>query len=124
MILRHSNKKRGQSLVELIALTMFILAAFLVFQKYIVRAFSGRWKAVGSSLGQGRIYDPKATTECASNVFFQDEPSIWYDQKCFEDYCVGECLKVTKGRIACRNCLSNTCANSLCDDIEGYDDSR
>ena len=74
------RKTKGQSLIEYIVLIVLVLGAFLVFQKYITRGFAGRWKVVGESLGQGRIYDPKLTTEC---VF--DPPSgPWYDKACVE----------------------------------------
>ena len=70
---------------------MLVLGAFLVFQKYITRGFAGRWKVVGESLGQGRIYDPKLTTEC---VF--DPPSgVWYNKACVESG--GSILRVRRG---------------------------
>jgi len=71
--------KRGQSAIEFAAIIVFLLAAFLVFQKYIARGLAGRWKSVGDSLGQGRIYDPNFTTEC------EFHPRIgWFDRSCFE----------------------------------------
>ena len=63
--------------MEYIILTVMILAAFFVFQKYIARGFAGRWKAVGESLGQGRIYDPRMTTECISDRW---SFGAWYDR--------------------------------------------
>jgi len=71
--------RRGQSMIEFAALIIFILAAFLVFQKYIARGLQGRWKATGDALGQGRIYDPNKTIEC------EFHPSVgWYDRPCYE----------------------------------------
>ena len=86
-------RKKGQSVVEFTAVVLFILGAFLVFQKYIVRGFSGRWKGVGDSLGQGRIYDPKKTVECA----FDPRPGtaetgVWFDKDCYKTTCESGCF--------------------------------
>lgn len=90
MILR-KRTEYGQSLLEFVALVMFILAAFIIFQKYIVRGLSGRWKAVGDTFGEGRIYDPNKTVECATNVFLFDGASIGnqcsYPGVCERDDC-------------------------------------
>ncbi|MBI3617013.1 MAG: hypothetical protein HY210_02205 [Candidatus Omnitrophica bacterium] len=74
------RKTKGQSLIEYVVLIALVLGAFLVFQKYIARGFAGRWKTVGESLGQGRIYDPKLTTEC----IFDPPSGSWYDRACVE----------------------------------------
>ena len=115
MILR-SSRNRGQSLIEFIALTMFILAAFFVFQKYIVRGFSGRWKSVGTMFGQGRIYDPEKTIECAKNVFFAGQTAVWYDQRCFEEMCIAPCLKNGSNLDACTFCINSNCLVPECND--------
>ena len=86
-MIRAHKKSRGQSVIEFAALIVFLLAAFIVFQKYIVRGFSGRWKVVGDSLGQGRIYDPNMTVECAANTFTAGVAAVWYNQTCFEENC-------------------------------------
>ena len=108
------KKRRGQSTIEFAALIMFLLAALIVFQKYIVRGFSGKWKNVGDSMGQGRIYDPNKTIECAAGAFFDGQTTYWYDQKCFELHCEQHCLWSTKTRAACETCMSSTCATAYC----------
>lgn len=102
-------------MIEFVALIMFILATFLVFQKYLVRGFSGRWKQVGESLGQGRIYDPHKTVECAANRFFTGSPVVWYNATCFDQNCKEECLLGTKTAAACDLCIGTTCHTSYCD---------
>ena len=112
-------RKRGQSVVEFTALVLFILAAFLVFQKYIVRGFSGRWKQVGDTLGQGRIYDPTKTIECA----FDPQTGAWFDKKCYEANCSEDCLPVRSEDLTivgrgpgCDSCITSTCQNNYCVD--------
>ena len=80
------KKPGGQSLIEFLALILFILAVFLAFQKYIVRGLSGQWKGVGDALGQGRIYDPNMTTECAYYAY-PTRGGFWYNRTCFEETC-------------------------------------
>jgi hypothetical protein len=103
-------RKKGQSVVEFAAVVMFILAAFLIFQKYIVRSFSGRWKQVGDVLGQGRIYDPKKTIECA----FDPPTGVWFDKQCYDVNCTGACLPVRGG--GCDGCITATCQSDYCDE--------
>jgi len=53
---------RGQKAVatlEYAAVIVFILTAFLVFQRYIYRGMAGGWKAAGDAFGHGRQYDPR-----------------------------------------------------------------
>lgn len=76
------RKKNGQALMEYVGLIMFVLFAFLVFQKYIVRAFVGRWKNTGDSFASGSVYDPDKTQTCIYDVRFEQG---WYDRTCFED---------------------------------------
>jgi len=103
--------KNGQSMIEFVALVMFILAAFIVFQRYIVRGFSGRWKSVGDSLGEGRLFDPRKTTECAYDAQYTDS---WYDRTCWEANCEEECLLTTQTAADCTACI-NSCQNPYCD---------
>ncbi len=77
----------GQSVTEYMLLIVFILTAFFVMQKYIVRGFSGRWKDIGDSLGQGRLYDANKTIECAYD--FQHY-NMWYSVDKFEENHCGE----------------------------------
>jgi hypothetical protein len=115
VMLRGKNKKYGQSIVEFTILILFILAVLVVFQKYIVRGLSGRWKSVGDTIGQGRLYDPNKTDECRYFTFFQGEPAKWFEQTCFEDGCEGPCLHSGKNAAACSTCLDSclkTCSGS------------
>ena len=90
-------------------LIVIVLGAFLVFQKYIARGFAGRWKSVGESLGQGRIYDPKMTTECVYDFQYTHN---WYDQACFTaDGC--DCLSVRANWTTCKGCIQG-CASAFC----------
>ena len=106
-MLRRTTK--AQSLIEYITLIVMILAAFLVFQKYIARGFAGRWKAVGESLGQGRIYDPRLTREC---IFDFEHTRLWYDQACFKAYDC-DCLSVRSNTATCEDCIEG-CADWRC----------
>lgn len=95
-------------MLEFVALIMFILMAFIVFQKYIVRGFSGRWKSVGDSFGEGRIYDPEKTVACAGNVFFEGGDFLWYNEEDFERLCQSECLGTGRSESACESCISDS----------------
>lgn len=102
-------KTTGQSLIEYVTLIVLILGAFLVFQKYIARGFAGRWKSVGESMGQGRIYDPRMTTEC---IFDSLHTNRWYDKACF-DSSGCDCLSVRANAATCRDCIAG-CATAKC----------
>lgn len=103
-------KKKGQSLIEYIMLIVFVLGAFLVFQKYMARGFAGRWKSTGDSFAQGKIYDPRLTTECIYDFQYTNR---WYDQACFEaSDC--DCLSVRQTTGTCQNCILS-CTSPRCD---------
>ncbi len=51
--------RKAASTVELAALIVFVLTAFLVFQRYIYRGIAGAWKTAGDAFGHGRQYDPR-----------------------------------------------------------------
>lgn len=105
-MLKQINKYKAQSTLEFMVLLFFILGAFLVFQKYIVRSISGRWKTVGDSFGYGRQFDPKKTRECAyDHRFF----NIWYNETCFDKNC--DCLTID---VTCGTCEANY--NAMCRD--------
>ncbi len=91
-------------------LIALISVAYLICQKYIVRAFSGRWKSVGDSLGHGRIYDPQRTLECAYD--FQNT-HIWYMVDCFDQRCQDECLSSQGAPAACRDCILSCEGNCI-----------
>ena len=52
-------KKKASSVIEYMALIVFILTAFFVFQRYILKGLSGRWQSVGDTFGHGKQYDPR-----------------------------------------------------------------
>lgn len=111
IMLRRVGQKRtkGQSLVEYIVLIAVVLGAFLVFQKYMARGFAGRWKSVGESMSQGRIYDPLLTTECIFSPSYSD---LWYDKACFESSGC-DCLSGQATTATCRDCIAG-CASIRC----------
>jgi hypothetical protein len=72
------------STIEYLALTVFILGAIVVFQKYILHAFWGQWKKAGDVFSFGKQYDPRAfgtdgdgggTLECMFVFRDKDDPN-------------------------------------------------
>ncbi len=108
-MLKNLRKTRGQSTMEYIAVLMFILAAFLIFQKYLTRGISGRWKSVGDAIGQGRIYSINST-ECAFDIF---DPSKdrWYEVSCFDQFCYDSCYVAAMNVAGCSQCIDNNSCN-------------
>lgn len=103
MMLRIRRKnKYGQSVIEFTTLIILILTVFFIFQKYIVRGFTGRWKTVGDALGGGHIYDPKMSLECAYDPMYTNE---WYNAVCYEESCITDCLTVSATAAACEGCI-------------------
>ena len=100
-------RKKGQSVVEFTAVVILILGAFLLLQKYIVRGFSGRWKGIGDSLGQGRIYDPKKTVACA----YDPTLGVWFEKNCYKTTCEDGCFPVRGA--GCDACI-NFCRGDYC----------
>ncbi len=86
---------------------LFVLGAFLVFQKYIVRAVAGRWHSVAASFSDGKIYDVDKTIKCAVDTRF---PDIWYEEECFEANCVRTCFNDDVNLNACQACITNCSA--------------
>jgi len=105
------RRKKGQTVVEFAAVVLFILAAFVIFQKYIVRGFSGRWKQVGDAIGQGKIYDGQLTIECA----YDPSTGAWFDQDCYEANCQANCYPARR-EPECGTCIVTTCQNDFCDE--------
>jgi len=58
-MLKWIRKQKAVSTLEYAAVILFVLSAFLVFQRYIYRAIAGAWKAAGDSFGHGRQFDPR-----------------------------------------------------------------
>lgn len=97
----------GQAVSEYLVLIVLIIGAFILMQPYILRAFSGRWKGVGDSLGQGRLYDPNKTKECIYDFEFLNE---WYSAKEFSDNhcdkpCYSSLINSEQRARDCRNCI-------------------
>lgn len=81
-------------------MVIFILGAFLVFQKYIARGLSGRWKAVGDSFGQGRVFSESKTKECVYDYIYFNK---WYDRDCYEASC--DCQTLQANATTCKDCI-------------------
>jgi hypothetical protein len=116
--IRQDKKKvfnTGQSMLEYVVLIMLLLGAFLIFQKYITQALSGRWKSIGESMSQGRLYSVDHTTECA---YDQVHLNQWYNFTCFkESKCAKPCysIAVQVDPVPCQTCITS-CFTFLCDD--------
>ncbi len=80
MIITLLKNKKAVSTIEYALLLMIIMGAVFISQRYILRGFAGRWKAVGDTFGQGKQYDPKKTVECAWSQQF----NLWYGPDCFD----------------------------------------
>lgn len=89
-MLKRFRSKDGQSLLEYVTLIILIMAAFLAFQKYIVRGISGRYKTSIDSLGHGKQFG-STTIQCMNDVF-TDRPDIWFEEECFRSNCEEDCL--------------------------------
>ena len=110
------SQRNGQSILEFMLLTVFIIGAFIVMAPFITRGISGRWKATGDSMGSGRLYDPNKTLECRHD--FQFEANVWYNLDCFEETC--DCYSVIRAddrpyRDGCRDCILS-CRTPMCDE--------
>ena len=101
-MIRWLKKKSGGATLEYMALVVFLLAAFFVFQKYILNAFWGQWKKAGDVFSHGKQYDPRGfgvdgsdggTKECMFVYDDKDDPGnmngVWVLQPCY-DTCILE----------------------------------
>ncbi|MCA9405911.1 MAG: hypothetical protein KC684_05195 [Candidatus Omnitrophica bacterium] len=108
------KNKKAQSTLEYILVLTFIITAFMVFQKYMLRSIAGRWKTTGDSMGYERQYDPNKTLECA--FFYNFDINQWYDYKQCDQTCLeSACLLSSATRATCQACI-DSCANPLCED--------
>ena len=113
MFLR-KNKRKGQSAFEYIFLILFVLGGFFIFQKYMLRGFSGRWKGVGEGFGHGEVYDPNNTLECLYDYKYT-AAGRWYNSACFfERNCDWECYSDLGTLADCRLCI-NSCRTPQCE---------
>ncbi len=122
------KKTNGQATIEFIVILTILLAGLIVFQKYIARGLYGRWKGIGDSFGQGRVFDPERTIECSfDDIYhrfildrnrFQNDPDgeggwsprdeavlttdngVWYDKGCYERRCENRCEKTHVSKFA------------------------
>ena len=107
-----SLSTKGASTIEYTALIVFLLAALIAFDRYILRAFWGQWRKTGQIFGHGRQYDPRSfgeegkgggTVQC---YFVYEDQTLtngdWVVQPCYYDClnsgaskatCVGQCSK-------------------------------
>ena len=108
-MLKLKRHKRAQSVLEYLALFAFLLSAFIVFQKYIWQGMAGRWKSVGDTIGQGRLYEKGAgranvngTMDCAFDFRYTN---TWYDADCFHEECWGNCYAIYADSTQCSACI-------------------
>jgi len=109
-MLKQIRKSKAQSTIEYMVLVVFIIGSLIVFQKYVLRAFSGRWKSVGDTLGTGRLYQFNKTLECAFDFIHHN---VWYNAACYDEDC--DCLTIRANAETCQDCISN-CQTPMCDD--------
>ncbi|MBU0468625.1 MAG: hypothetical protein KJ736_06115 [Candidatus Omnitrophica bacterium] len=112
MLTRNKKKLKAQAVFEYIMLIVFVLSAFLIFQKYIARAISGRWKQVGDSFSDGQSFDPETTLECATFGAVHDtedarfpETEVWYRVDCFDANCMTPCYHDPIDAPQCKACI-------------------
>ena len=109
---KFNQMEKGQSVLEYVTLIIFILGSLWLMQNYISRGISGRWQSVGDSVGQGRLYDPALTTECAFDTYAGT--GRWYNVTCFENRCLDTCVKgITSPLNPCVLCVIN-CSPNAC----------
>lgn len=102
MILRKLNIK-AQAAMEYIFVITLIMFTLLIFQKYITRAFVGRWKGTGDSFSQGRQYDPNSTLRCAYDFQYTNS---WYDEDLYDtNNCARECKMIYGTPDTCEACI-------------------
>lgn len=89
-----NHNHRGSFAIEAVALTMILIVALLVFGGYLSRGFSGGWKTMADSWGQGRQFaagdfgdkgQGGGTQDC-----FRDRDALtgiwnWVDEACYKE---------------------------------------
>lgn len=102
--------KRAQTVTEYLVLISFLLAVFLLMNKYVARGIFGRWKGVGDSLSQGTgLYDLDKTLECEYDYVFTN---TWYNVACYDiNNCAKVCYGVSSSSAQCISCI-NGCHTS------------
>ncbi|MCK5580882.1 MAG: hypothetical protein KAJ18_06375 [Candidatus Omnitrophica bacterium] len=114
--------KKGSSVVEFMALIVFLLSMAFVFQHYIVRGLSGQWRKVGDTFGHGKQYDPRnfdvddgGSGEGTLTCIFAEVVDRWVMEDCYEDTC--DCTLPEEDPqydARCPSCLMENCQSSYC----------
>jgi len=87
------HKKEASAILEYMALTLFLLLAFLISEKYILRGLAGRWVTFGDVIGSRKQYDPRdegeegaggGSLECWSRGL---NYPVWINKRCFDKKC-------------------------------------
>ncbi len=110
---RKNKRAPGQTTLEITVILVFVISAFLLFQKYFTQALTGRWKAIGEGFSQGRLYDAN-TIKCAFDEQFLN---AWYDHDCFRvNGCARLCYSITvqANVTRCTDCIQS-CFTPYCD---------
>ena len=133
---RRRQKFDGSSILEYMALIVFILAVMLVMEKYVGRGLAGRWKAMGDTFGQGRQYDPRSfgvqgegngTLECifdythcepGTGTLLDPDPCVpinaWINKVCYDEKCKCGLPQDSDGYLdKCQKCVKN-CRTTKC----------
>lgn len=136
---KFNKNNRGQALLEYIIILICIMAVLVAFRQYIERGFAGRWKAVGDTFGQGRLYDAhgqdvntvtqwdrlEKTVECAyyfgDHLYTAEDTKWegWYDLDCFKEKC--DCFSIDMTSSSCSGCAYECSITNLgykCKDAE------
>lgn len=133
VVRKYVAEKKATSIMEYMALLLFLMAALYIFQFYVVRAISGHWKKAGDTFGGGKQYDPRAygdhgegkgTLECFFENTHCENPNFipgdagcvllnrWVSTKCFREKC--DCTIPAEGgsqyNTRCWLCLREQCS--------------
>lgn len=107
-MLKKYHPQKAQSATEYVFFLLIVLTILVFFQKYLVKGISGRFKTVGDSFAQGRLYDAdkEKTLECAFDVF--TDSGLWYDSRCFYESCgISTCVSAGAKDDDCRACIQS-----------------
>lgn len=120
-MLRKKYPEKAQSTIEYVFFLMIVLTIFVYFQKYLVKGIAGRFRTVGDSFAQGRLYDGnrEKTIECSFDVY--TDSGLWYDSRCFYDTCgIKDCVSTAASEGACRDCITScVIPGGICDPHQG-----
>ena len=100
-MLRPLKKFNAQSTLEYMTLLIVLMAALIVFSKYIMQAFMGRWRATGESFGMGMQFQPGSTLQCRYDSF--SNTAMWYNAECYDSAC--DCHSIMANAVTCRDCI-------------------